>query len=218
MTPNPHILGVILAGGSARRMGGGDKGFADLAGQPMLARVIGRFAPQVSRLILNANGDANRFAAFDLPVIADAEKSAIVGSGPLAGLLAAMDWASSGVPDVTAIASVSTDVPFLPTDLVSRLNAERGSGAAIASCAGRLHPVIGIWPLDLKDAIHSALENGQRSVEAFAKAANATTVHFPLVSIGGQTIDPFFNANTPDDLSLARTLLKGERSGDPHEP
>jgi molybdenum cofactor guanylyltransferase len=214
MIPNPNILGVILAGGSARRMGGGDKGLMDLAGRPMLAHVISRFAPQVSHLILNANGDAGRFAPFGLTVVADAEAlSGDGGCGPLAGLMAAMEWAGR-LQDVSAIASVSTDVPFLPADLVSRLEAERGSGAAIAASAGRLHPVIGIWPLALRDQVAAALQDGRRSLQAFAKAVNATTVAFPPVSIGGQTIDPFFNANTPDDLTLARTVLAGQPCGD----
>lgn len=207
MTRHPHILGVILAGGGSRRMGGTDKSLSDLAGKPMLAHVVERFAPQVSRLILNANGDATRFDVFALDVVADSHGA---GNGPLAGILAAMLWAEMVDPAITAIASVSTDVPFLPVDLVAELERSRGGGSAVAEFSGRLHPAIGIWPLIHKDAAARALTGEQRSLKAFAKAVNATKVSFPPVTIGGYEIDPFFNANTPEELEEARRFLTGK--------
>jgi molybdopterin-guanine dinucleotide biosynthesis protein A len=216
MTPHPHILGVVLAGGRARRMGGGDKGLAEIAGRPMLAHVMERFSPQVGRLILNANGDHSRFGDFGVEVIADAAPPGPDGGderghGPLAGLLAAMMWAETALPGVSAVATVSTDVPFLPLDLVARLerNRERNA-AAVAHSADRLHPVIGLWPLAVRAEIETALLTGNRSMQAFAKSVKATTVIFPPVSIGGYMIDPFFNANTPDELAEAHRLITGE--------
>src|SRR6185295_6763467 len=135
-SPN-HILGVILAGGQSRRFGGGDKGFAELDGRSVLSHVIERFRPQVGRLILNANGDLTRFASFGLEIVPDEQTPEL---GPLSGILAALDWAKHHAPNCTAVATVSTDVPFLALDLIQRLEAERGDGVAIAVSAGRRHP------------------------------------------------------------------------------
>ena len=205
------IAGVILAGGSARRLfpespTGGDKGLADLAGQPMLAHIIARFRPQVSRLVLNINGPAERFSPFGLEVVADEGPGE---HGPLAGLVAAMAWAAT-TGGVTALATVSTDVPFLPSDLVARLAAARDGRAdrpALAVSAGRRHPTIALWPLELEAEARRTLHRGERSMDAFAKRHGAIAVSFPMGNIGGRTVDPFFNANTPDDLAAARALL-----------
>lgn len=183
---------------------GGDKGLAALAGQPMIAHVIAHLAPQVPRLIINANGDPERFAHFGLEVVQDAGEP---DQGPLAGLLAAMAWAERSAPDVSAILSVSTDTPFLPADLAARLAAEAGTGAAIAASLGRIHPVIGLWPLTLRESLVRALAERRRSVEKFAHQSDAVAVAFAPVTIEGQTIDPFFNANTPEDLAKAHALL-----------
>jgi len=201
--PN-HILGVILAGGQSRRFGGGDKGFADLDGRPVLSHVIERFRPQVGRLILNANGDLSRFASFGLEVVADRE---IPGQGPLSGILTALEWAKRHAPDCTAVATVSTDVPFLALNLIQRLEAERGDGVAIAVSAGRRHPTIAIWPLTSREAVADALQRGALSVDALAAELNAVAVPFPMGEIDGVTIDPFFNVNRPEDLVAARALL-----------
>jgi len=201
--PN-HILGVILAGGQSRRFGGGDKGFADLDGRPVLSHVIERFRPQVGRLILNANGDLSRFASFGLEVVADRE---IPGQGPLSGILTALEWAKRHAPDCTAVATVSTDVPFLALNLIQRLEAERGDGVAIAVSAGRRHPTIAIWPLTSRIAVADALQRGALSVDALAAELNAVAVPFPMGEIDGVTIDPFFNVNRPEDLVAARALL-----------
>jgi len=154
--PN-HILGVILAGGQSRRFGGGDKGFADLDGRPVLSHVIERFRPQIGRLILNANGDLSRFASFGLEVVADRE---IPGQGPLSGILTALEWAKRHAPDCTAVATVSTDVPFLAPNLIQRLEAERGDRVAIAVSAGRRHPTIAIWPLTSREAVADLFRSG----------------------------------------------------------
>jgi molybdopterin-guanine dinucleotide biosynthesis protein A len=201
--PN-HILGVILAGGQSRRFGGGDKGFADLDGRPVLSHVIERFRPQIGRLILNANGDLSRFASFGLEVVADRE---IPGQGPLSGILTALEWAKRHAPDCTAVATVSTDVPFLAPNLIQRLEAERGDRVAIAVSAGRRHPTIAIWPLTSREAVADALQRGALSVDALAAELNAVAVPFPMGEIDGVTIDPFFNVNRPEDLVAARALL-----------
>ncbi len=205
-----QILGVILAGGASRRMGGGDKGLADLGGRPMLAHVIQRFQPQVANLILNANGDASRFAAFGLTVVADLESAK--DQGPMSGIAAAMAWAERASPSYTAIATVSTDSPFLPSDLVVRLAAASPNGPALAQSVDRPHPAIGLWPLTLKFAVHAALSAGKLSVNDFARAHGAIAVPFPLSEGGTLPVDPFFNANTPADLIAARALIDGART------
>ncbi len=215
MTSNTAIAGVILAGGSARRLFpesaiGGDKGLADLGGQPMLAHIIARFRPQVARLVLNINGPAERFFAFGIDIVADEGPGE---HGPLAGLVAALAWAAKA-GDMTALATVSTDVPFLPSDLVHRL-AEAREGKAdrpvLAVSAGRRHPTIALWPLELAGDARQTLKRGELSVDAFAKRHGAIAVSFPMSNIGGRTVDPFFNANTPDDLAAARALLDAPR-------
>ena len=206
---NDPIIGVILAGGSARRMfrdgAGGDKGLIDLAGLSLLERIRDRVAPQVSQLLLNANGDSGRFAYLNLDVVRDGGPG---DEGPLAGLAAAFRWMAVHAPTHEALLTVSTDTPFLPLDLVQRLQLERKPGqVALAASSGRLHPVIGIWPVTVAGDVERALASGQRSVEAFAKSHNAVAVSFPYTSHGGLSFDPFFNTNTPEDLAAARKLL-----------
>lgn len=197
------ILGVILAGGASRRMGGGDKGLADFAGRPLLSQVIERFAPQVEVLILNANGAQDRFARFKLPVVPDLDRRAL---GPLAGILATMDWVKQSAPAIKAIATVTSDVPFLPDNLVARLSGGAAFGPSIAVSNGRRHPAIALWPIWLKDAVEDALRNDQLSVNAFAARNNAVEVAFPLSEADGQMIHPFFNINAPSDLAEARAI------------
>ena len=205
-----QILGVILAGGRSRRFGGGDKGLADLDGQSILSRVIARFRPQVGRLILNVNGDAGRFAEFGLETIADEESPEL---GPLSGVLAAMNWAAQHQSDCAAVATVSSDVPFLPSDLVARLDANRDSGIAIATSAGRRHPTIGLWPMTVRQTIAEALDRRALSVDRLASDLNAVAVVFPMRDIQGVEVDPFFNINTQDDLAAARALLANSIEG-----
>lgn len=237
VTARAQITGLILAGGQSRRMAsafggaaGGDKGLLDLAGRPMLAHVIERLRPQVGHMVVNANGDPARFAAFGLPVVADTIQGFV---GPLAGVLAGLRWSAANVPGATHVASVSADAPFLPGDLVERLVSGagsdpshrtpelkrelRGEGSdpmaaapriALASSGGELHPVIGLWPVALADDLEAALTSGVRKVLAWTDRHGTLAVAFPFLEIKGRRIDPFFNANTPEELDEARTLLQ----------
>jgi molybdopterin-guanine dinucleotide biosynthesis protein A len=208
------IPAVLLAGGKASRMGGGDKCLRLLAGRTLLNHVIQRLRPQVREMVINANGDAARFAKFGLPVLPDE----ITGQpGPLAGILAGMDWMAVQRPGTEYLLSVSTDCPFLPVDLVPRLVEALAGGAqiAIAASNGRSHPVIGLWRVALRKDLRRALglEN-LRKVEAFCDRHRTRTVNFPgIVNLPGGAVDPFFNANTPEDLALAEGLLKAPISG-----
>lgn len=202
--PDTRILGVILAGGASRRMGGGDKGLVDLDGRPLLAHVISRFAPQVETLILNANGDAQRFAPFGLPVVPDLDDRA---DGPLAGVLAAMEWARQTRPEIGAIATVTSDVPFLPRALIQRLRVPAGAGPAVAVSLERRHPSIALWPMTFRDLIAEALERNERGLNYFAVRNNAVEVSFPLGEADEHMIDPFFNINAPSDLAEARAIV-----------
>jgi molybdenum cofactor guanylyltransferase len=210
MPATDHILGVILAGGRSQRFGGGDKTLAEIDGEPILSRVVARFRPQVHRLILNVNGDAERFAGFGIETVPDSESAE---SGPLSGILAAMDWALENEPKARLIATVSGDVPFLPRDLVHRLNAARNTGVAIAESAGRRHPTIAIWPTSVRQSIADALARGARGVDRLATDLEAVAVSFPMGDSGGVEIDPFFNVNTRDDLETARFLAENSTEG-----
>jgi molybdenum cofactor guanylyltransferase len=201
------VLGVLLAGGQARRMGGGDKCLRPLGGRPLLARVIGRAAPQVRALLLNANGDPARFAAFGLPVAADVVEGF---AGPLAGVLTGMEWARAELPDCPWIATIATDTPFFPEDLVARLLAAVESAAADLACAasgGRTHPVFGLWPVRLADDLRRAmLDDGIRKVDVWTARHRLAVVDFPTAPL-----DPFFNTNRPEDLAEAERLLGREQ-------
>jgi len=204
---NRSVTGVILAGGLSRRMGGGDKGLLEIAGKPMLAHVIDRLRPQVGRLLINANGDPSRFARFGLPVAADT----IAGfAGPLAGVLAGLRWTAANAPRSRRIATVSSDAPLLPADLVARLAAAvegRDRAIALAASGGELHPVIGLWPVALADDLEAQLKAGLRKVLHWTDRHGTVPVEFPFVEIGGRKVDPFFNANTPAEFDEIRILL-----------
>ena len=199
-----NIVGLLLAGGQSRRMGGGDKSLRLLAGQTLLDHVIDRVKPQVAALVLNANGDPARFARFGLPVVAD---SIADFAGPLAGILAGLDWTAANRPDCAFVVSLATDAPFLPTDLVARLVGGMNEAAAELACAassGQPHPVIGLWPVRLRDELRGALaEEGVRKVDVWTARYRLATVDFPVTAI-----DPFFNANRPEDLDRAAALLQ----------
>ena len=201
-----RVVGLLLAGGQSRRMGGGDKALRLLGGIPLIDRVIERLQPQVDALVLNANGDPNRFARFGLPVVSDS----IPGfAGPLAGLLAGLEWASAQRPDCPYVASVATDAPFLPADLVARLTAELEAARADLACAasrGRAHPVFGLWPVRLREDLrHALVEEGIRKVDLWTARHRLVTVSF-----ADQPVDPFFNANRPEDLAAAAALLDAQ--------
>jgi len=197
------VLGVLLAGGQARRMGGGDKALKVLAGQPLIAHVIARAAPQTAGLLINANGDPTRFAQFDLPVVADSVSGF---AGPLAGVLTALEWAARHRADCRWVVSLPTDSPFLPQDLVNRLLAERqaqDAELAVAASGGRSHPVVGLWPVDLAPALRRALtEEDIRKIDRWTARYRLAEVTWPT-----EPIDPFFNANRPDDLAAAEAML-----------
>ena len=197
------MIGLLLAGGRATRMGGGDKGLRLLAGRPILDHVIERLRPQLGRLLLNANGDPARFAAYGLPVVGDSPPDF---AGPLAGVLAGLEWAAREAPDCPLLLSAPTDAPFLPRDLVRRLWAGReseGADIAMAASAGRTHPVVGLWPAVLAPALRLALvEEGLRKVDIWTARYRVAVVDFPI-----EAVDPFFNANRPEDLAEAERLV-----------
>lgn len=206
---NAPVTGVIVAGGLSRRMGGGDKTLLDLGGGTMLGCIIERLRPQVGALIINANGDASRFAAFGLPVVPDEITDY---AGPLAGMLAGMRWSLAHAPAARHIATVSSDAPFLPADLIARLSSaieNRSDAIALARSPDGLQPVIGLWPVALAEDLQAGLAAGTRKILAWAERHAITQVDFPHVDIGGRTVDPFFNANTPEDFALVRELLGG---------
>ncbi|MFB2594372.1 molybdenum cofactor guanylyltransferase MobA [Paracoccus sp. p4-l81] len=196
-----RLPGVILAGGRSSRMGGGDKGLRLLAGRAMIAHVIDRLTPQAGPLAINANGDPARWAGFGLPVLADPVPGY---PGPLAGALAAMDWAAA--QGAGAVVTVAADTPFFPADLVARLahGAPFALGASVGA-DGRMHdhPTFGLWPVALRAPLRAALESGQRRVRDWAAAQGAVIVAFDA-GPGGH--DPFFNVNTPEDLAAAQLI------------
>ncbi len=198
------VVGVLLAGGQSRRMGGGDKNLRLLGGRPILDRVIERLRPQVGRLILNANGDPERFARTGLPVVADSVEGFV---GPLAGVLAGLDWAAANMPAAMWIVTAATDAPFLPADLVARLvvATEEGAELVCAASHGQPHPVIGLWAVRLREDLRRAVvEEGVRKVDAWTARHRLAVVDFPA-----DPVDPFFNVNTPEDLAAAERLVSG---------
>lgn len=200
-------LGVILAGGQASRMGGGDKGLLQIGGQSLLARVIDRLEPQVAGLALNANGDLTRFNSFGLPVLPDSIDGFV---GPLAGVLAGLDWAAE--QGAESIVTAAADTPFFPPDLVPRLLfAGEGMEAALVLAAtpdpkrGQVrHPTFGLWPVSLRDDLREALTDGLRKVVLWTDRHGGREAMFPA-----DPIDPFFNVNTPQDLAQAEAILEG---------
>jgi molybdopterin-guanine dinucleotide biosynthesis protein A len=199
----PPTLGVLLAGGLARRMGGGDKPLRMLGGRTILDRVIERLRPQCGTLILNANGDPGRFAATGLPVVPDSVPGFV---GPLAGILAALDHAAAHAPDTSFVMSVAADTPFVPDDLVLRLHAARADAGTPVACAGsggRVHPVNALWPVGLREDLRRALLfEDIRKIDHFTARHGAAQVFWST-----EPFDPFFNANTPQDLIEAERLI-----------
>ena len=197
-----ELPGLILAGGLARRMGGGDKPMRTIAGKTILDRVIARLAPQCNGLILNANGDPARFADFHLPVIAD---DVADFPGPLAGILAGLDWMAANRPEVKWMLSAAGDCPFLPRDLVARLDQarrEQNAELAVAASGDQTHPVIGLWSVRLRQELRNALVvEGVRKIDRWTARYRLATVTWPTVPL-----DPFFNANTAEDIAEADRL------------
>ncbi|MCC6718831.1 MAG: molybdenum cofactor guanylyltransferase MobA [Acetobacteraceae bacterium] len=200
-------VAVILAGGQARRMGGGDKPLRLLDGRTLLDHVLARIVPQVAAVALSANGDPARFAAWGLPVLPDP----VPGTpGPLAGVLAGLRWArQQGADDLLVVPG---DTPFLPHDLVARLR--HGRGGAALSCAasgGRLHPVVALWRVALEPALAAALAAGERRVQAWMRGRGLAEIDFAITHG-----DPFANLNTPEDLAAAGQDPRLRPSSKPH--
>ena len=196
----PDIAAVLLAGGQGSRMAvdgrGPDKPLRLLAGRSLLDHVIARVAPQVTALVLSANGDPGRFAAWRLDVVPDALPD---HPGPLAGILAGLRWGQAH--GFTDMLSVAADTPFLPNDLVSRLQAARTDASVPLACAasgGWTHPVIGLWKVALADALEADLRGGLRKIDVWTARHGVAHAEFSVIPF-----DPFFNVNRPDDLAEA---------------
>jgi molybdopterin-guanine dinucleotide biosynthesis protein A len=188
MLPEP-IVALVLAGGAARRMGGGDKPLLPIQDQPMLARIITALEPL--SIAISANGDPSRFAAFGRPVLTDGP---FAGQGPLAGVLAGLDWAIDR--GAAALLTTPGDIPFLPADLAAALS----PAPACAASAGRTHHLIALWPVACRSALHAMLAAaGSRAVARFANQIGTRIVEFPV-----HAFDSFLNVNTPEELAIAR--------------
>ncbi|MGO4526156.1 molybdenum cofactor guanylyltransferase MobA [Microvirga sp. 2MCAF35] len=198
----PPTLGVVLAGGLSRRMGGGDKVLLTLAGRTLFDHVAQRLAPQCDGMIVNANGDISRFGALPHPVVPDSIEGHL---GPLVGILTALEWSAAHRPDIKWVVSVPGDTPFIPTDLVRRLHDARlhaGQPLACASSGAQIHFAVGLWPISLRhDLRRTFLEKGIRSIRAWVELHGYAQAAWPI-----EPTDPFFNINTPDDLAEAGLL------------
>jgi molybdenum cofactor guanylyltransferase len=198
----PRTVGLVLAGGLARRMGGGDKALIQIGGVAILDRVLDRLGGGCERIVLNANGDPARFARFGLPVVADS----IAGfAGPLAGILAGLDWAAANVPGTEWLVSVPGDCPFLPDDLIGRLHAVRVQQRTPLACARSgewRHPVVGLWQVGLREDLrHALVAEGLRKIEIWTTRHGVAMAAWP-----DQPFDPFFNVNTPEDAAMANHI------------
>jgi molybdopterin-guanine dinucleotide biosynthesis protein A len=198
----PATLGLVLAGGLARRMGGGDKARLCIGGSTILQRVLDRLRPQCSRIVINANGDPARFADTGLAVVADSVPDF---AGPLAGVLAGLDWAANNAPDCEWLVSVPGDCPFLPKDLLARLHQARLAARTPLACARSgqwRHPVVGLWPAALREDLRRALvEGGLRKIELWTAQHGIALADWPAAPV-----DPFFNVNTPEDAARAEEI------------
>ena len=202
----PPTFGLVLAGGLARRMGGGDKALIRIGQETILERALARLKPQCAGIVINANGDPGRFAGFGLPVVADD----VAGfAGPLAGILAGLDWLAANAPATAWLASVPGDCPFLPRDLVGRLHAARIAAGVPLACAKSgdwRHPVVGLWPVGLREDLRRAVvEEGLRKIEVWTARHGVGLAEWPVAPI-----DPFFNVNTPEDAARAQHFAAAE--------
>ncbi len=194
----------MLAGGLARRMGGGDKARITIGGMTILQRVLARLKPQCSRIIINANGDPSRFADTSLPVVADSVPDF---AGPLAGILAGLDWAAANAPQTEWLLSAPGDCPFLPQDLATRLHSARQAANVPLACARSgewRHPVVGLWPVQLRDDLrHALVDEDLHKIEIWTARHGIALADWP-----DTPVDPFFNVNTPEDAARAEALAK----------
>jgi len=198
-----ETLGLVLAGGLARRMGGGDKARIRIGGRTILDRVLERLKPQCRGIILNANGDLARFADTHLPVVADSVPDF---AGPLAGVLAGLDWTAEHEPGIEYLASVPGDCPFLPRDLVARLHEAREASGKQLACARSgdwRHPVAGLWAVALREDLRNALiDEGLHKIEIWTGRHGVAIAEWPI-----DPVDPFFNVNTPEDVAEAERIV-----------
>ncbi len=202
MPTETPTLGLVLAGGLARRMGGGDKPLTRVGGATILSRVLERLKPQCTHVVLNANGDPARFADTGLLVIPDDVPDF---AGPLAGILAGLDWAAAHAPEIAYVASVPGDCPFLPRDLIARLHQARAASGQPLACARSgewRHPVVGVWPVALRaDLRHALTKEDLRKIELWTARHGVARADWPAAPV-----DPFFNVNTPEDAAAAERL------------
>ncbi|HEY8268262.1 MAG TPA: molybdenum cofactor guanylyltransferase MobA [Xanthobacteraceae bacterium] len=198
----PPTLGLVLAGGRATRMGGGDKTLLKVGGATILQRVLARIRPHCTAIVLNANGDPSRFAAYELPVVADEVPDF---AGPLAGILAGLEWAAREHPKTEWIASVPGDCPFLPSDLIPRLHETRTAEGRLLACARSgewRHPVVALWPVALRIDLRRALfDEDLHKIELFTGRYGVAVAEWP-----DRPVDPFMNVNTPEDLAAAADI------------
>ena len=199
---NEQTLGLVLAGGLARRMGGGDKALLRIGSETILERTLARLAPQCAGVVINANGDPARYVFTSLPVVADDVPGF---AGPLAGILAGLDWAAREMTQIAWIASVPGDCPFVPRDVVARLHAARRDAGTPLACARSgewRHPVVALWPVALRhDLRHALVEEDLRKIEVWTARHGCAIADWPA-----KPVDPFFNVNTPEDLAEAARL------------
>jgi molybdenum cofactor guanylyltransferase len=202
MTQAPATFGLVLAGGLARRMGGGDKALIRIGSETILQRALARLTAQVDGVVLNANGDPARFAAFGLPVVADSVPDF---AGPLAGILAGLDWVAANRTEIEWVVSVPGDCPFLPRDLVARLHTARvaeGKPLACAHSGDWRHPVVGLWQVALREDLrHAVTVEDLRKIEVWTARHGVALADWPV-----EPVDPFFNVNTPEDVARATVL------------
>jgi molybdopterin-guanine dinucleotide biosynthesis protein A len=201
-----ETFGLVLAGGLARRMGGGDKALIRIGNETILQRALARLAPQVNGVVINANGDPARFASSRLPVVADSVPDF---AGPLAGILAGLDWVAANKPRLEWVVSVPGDCPFLPRDLVTRLHEARLAENKPLACAHSgdwRHPVVGVWPVKLREDLrHAILVDDLRKIEVWTARHGVALADWPT-----EPVDPFFNVNTPEDVEKAARLAASE--------
>ena len=197
-----ETFGLVLAGGLARRMGGGDKALIRIGNETILSRTLSRLRPQVSGIVLNANGDPARFASFGLPVVADSIPDF---AGPLAGILAGLDWIAANRPEIEWMVSVPGDCPFLPRDLVTRLHEARIAENKPLACAHSgdwRHPVVGLWQVSLRENLrHAITVEDLRKIEVWTARHGVALADWPT-----DPVDPFFNVNTPEDVEKANAV------------
>ena len=200
-------FGLVLAGGLARRMGGGDKALIRIGNETILERTLARLSPQVDGIVLNANGNLARFASFGLPVVADSVPDF---AGPLAGILAGLDWIAANKPDTEWVVSVPGDCPFLPRDLVVKLHEAREHENKPLACAHSgdwRHPVVGLWPVELREDLRRALlDEHLHKIEIWTARHGVAIADWPVTPV-----DPFFNVNTPEDAAAADRIALQHR-------